>query len=56
MNFVFSVFNTAWKASCAFYNKGDIINIKLIMIVGKAKTDFRKNPEDYAGAQSDLSH
>jgi hypothetical protein len=37
-----------------FIKKGDIINIKIIRIVGKARTDFRKNPEEYAGLQSEL--
>jgi len=55
LNFDSSVFHSVRKKSRAFHNKGDIINIK-IMTLGKARTDFRKNPEDYAGAQSELSH
>lgn len=56
VNFASSVFHSVRKTSRAFYNKGDIINIRIIRTVRKARTDFRKKPEDYAGAQSGLSH
>ena len=51
MNFASSVFHSVRKTSREFYNKVVIINIKLIRIVRKARTDFSKNPEDYAGGR-----
>jgi len=56
LNFAPSIFHSGRKKSRAFYNKGDKMNIKILRIVGRARTDFRKHPEEYAGAQSELSH